>query len=138
MSTTKTPTITTKGLLLFLFGCIVTRVAVGLVAMKFGDVSLRIGKHTNGQPPTLLQLLGGIYAVISVTMAVLYFTGWRTGAGPETFGGKIWWNDHRIVHATLYLLFAILALQRKKYAWTVLIVDAVYGLIVFLVHHYSK
>lgn len=131
-------TLTTKGLLLFLFGCIVTRVAIGMIAMKFGDVSLRAGSKTKGQPPTLLQLLGGIYALIAITMTVLYFTGWRAGTGPETFGGKIWWNDHRIVHALMYLLFAILALQRKKYAWAVLIVDAAYGLIVFLIHHYSK
>jgi len=129
---------TTKGLLLFLFGCIVTRVAISMVAMKFGDVSLGIGKdRKRGQPPTLLQVLGGMYALIAVSMTVLYFTGWRT-TGPEVFGGKIWWNDHRIVHSLMYLLFAILALQRKKYAWIVLLVDAIYGLIVFLVHYYSK
>lgn len=66
----------------------------------------------------------------------IYTLGLRK-SGPEVFGEKIWWNNLRPVHAAMYVLFSIAAIQKKSYAWTFLLSDAVIGLISFLVHHYG-
>jgi hypothetical protein len=54
----------------------------------------------------------------------------------EVFGEKIWWNDLRPIHGTLYLLFAYYAIRGSKYAWTILLVDVLFGLIAFFIHHF--
>lgn len=122
--------ITTKGLLLFLLGCIPMRFVLALIA-------LYIGNKVIVNSFTVLQSMGVVFALISMAMIILYFTKLRQ-RGPEVFGGSIWWNDHRIVHGMLYMLFAIMALQKKPYAWKVLVIDAIYGLIVFLSHHFYR
>ena len=55
--------------------------------------------------------------------------------GGEVFGSKIWWNDLRPIHASLYILFALLALKKNKYSWVPLLVDVTFGLLVFINHH---
>lgn len=110
----------TKRLLLFLIGCIGARIAITLLA-KYGS---RI----------VLTLLACFALIVSIGFMTIYLTGSRK-TGPETFGDKIWWNDIRPVHACLYFLFAILAFQQKKYAWVILAIDVVIGLLAFIIFH---
>jgi hypothetical protein len=72
-----------------------------------------------------LPMLGWLY---------IYFISPRT-TGPEMFGDIIWWNEIRIVHALLYLLFIIYAIQKKSFSYIVLIVDVIVGLIAFTLFH---
>tara|TARA_B100000989_G_C19491824_1_gene450171 strand:+ start:308 stop:649 length:342 start_codon:yes stop_codon:yes gene_type:complete len=51
-------------------------------------------------------------------------------------GGKIWWNKLRPVHGVMYLLFSIYSYKKEVFAWKILFVDAVLGLIFWLNHHY--
>ena len=74
----------------------------------------------------LLPAFGFIY---------IYLTDSRK-TGPEVFGGKIWWNDLRPLHAILYLLFSYNAINGDTNAWIYLLVDVVFGLASFLVHHF--
>jgi hypothetical protein len=52
-------------------------------------------------------------------------------------GEKIWWNNLRPIHAILYILFAISAINKKSYSWIFLLIDVILGLTMFLYHHYS-
>jgi len=56
----------------------------------------------------------------------------------EVYGDKIWWNDIRIIHGILYLYFAYLAINKNKNAWKVLLIDALFGLIMFIRFHYNN
>ena len=63
--------------------------------------------------------------------------GWRK-TGVEVGGESIWWNDLRPVHAFMYGLFALLALNGvKEHAWKVLLLDTIIGLLAFTQHHFG-
>jgi hypothetical protein len=109
-----------KHLLLFLVGCIGTRILLVFLAKLY--------------PEYIMYLTLGI----GIGFFYFYFSGSRP-FGPETFGDKIWWNDLRPIHGCLYILFSILAFQGNKDAWKVLGLDVIIGLSSFLVfHHFIK
>ena len=108
--------------LLFLIGCIGTR-----------SFFVYLAKNAN---KNVLNIMAIIAFFIGLSFIYLYFTNGRK-TGPEVFGDKIWWNDLRIVHGILYLLFTVSVLILKnKDAWIFLAIDVTIGLISFIIHHY--
>lgn len=109
-----------KQLLLFLLGCIGVRLLFVTLAKNID--------------PNYLPYLG--YAALAPVIGWLYiyFISPRN-TGPEVFGGTIWWNQLRPVHAALYSLFALYAIQKKSYAYVPLLVDVTFGLASFLIFH---
>ena len=112
-----------KRLLLFLFGCIGVR-SLFVVIAKYIDIKY-------------LPYLGYLALLPAIGFIYIFLTGSRQ-TGTETFGDKIWWNNLRPIHATLYILFAYNAIIGNKQAWIYLLVDVLIGLISFLVYHYLK
>lgn len=110
-----------KRFLLFLFGCIPTRLLIMYVAKI---VSLQY-----------LPILGYLALLPAIGFIYLYISGARP-SGPETFGDKIWWNQLRPIHALFYILFAYNAIHKVKSAWLYLMYDVVLGLSSFLIYHY--
>ena len=111
-----------KRILLFLFGCIPTRILIMLIAKTY----------TN-----LLQYMSLPAAIISIGFALIYIFKLRN-TGPEVFGDRIWWNDLRPIHSILWALFAITAYQKLSYAWIFLLIDIIIGLTAFLYFHFYK
>jgi hypothetical protein len=112
----------TRRLLLFLFGCIGSRVALTYVAATAS--------------PTLLTYMAVGAAAIAIGFTAIYLFGLRP-TGPEVFGERIWWNDMRPIHAALYALFAYTAYTGDRRAWRFLAVDTAIGLAAFLHHHFA-
>lgn len=110
-----------KRFLLFLFGCIGTRILLVLIA-----------KYINLQ---YLPYMGYLAILVSVGFFFHYFAGTRK-TGVEVMGDKIWWNDLRPVHGTIYLLFAYYAIHKNRDAWIFLAVDVTFGFISFITYHY--
>jgi hypothetical protein len=110
-------------ILLFLIGCIGLRTALVFIA-----------KNTSVE---YLPYLGYLALIPVLGWMNIYFIQGRD-TGPEVFGGKIWWNQLRPVHAMLYGLFALYAIQKKSYAYIPLAVDVVFGLVSFLVYHNTQ
>ena len=54
----------------------------------------------------------------------------------ETIGAPIWWNHLRPVHALLYLVSAIMALQENKRAYMPIVIDTLFGLVAFTCYHF--
>ena len=82
-----------------------------------------------------LKLLGIFYSIIGLNIGYTYFSDSRL-TGPEVFGGKIWWHNHRIIFSIIWLTFAYFALIKKNnIAWKVLSLDVIYGIIIFTYHH---
>ena len=52
------------------------------------------------------------------------------------FGGKVWWNNMRLVHSIIYLLFSICAITKKSWSWYILLVDVVIGFVAFVFHYF--
>ena len=109
--------------LLFLFGCIFVRFLFVLVAKYISKEYL----------PYL-----GIIALFPAIGFIIIYLGNLRKTGAEVFGVKIWWNDLRPIHASLYLLFALLAFKKNKYSWIPLLVDVLIGLFSFLFYHSKK
>jgi len=111
-----------KRFLLFLLLCIPIRIIFVLVAKTINKKYLPYG--------------GYIGLIISIGFAYIYIFNKRK-TGNETFGKKIWWNNLRPIHSLLYLIFAYLAINKKKTAYIPLLFDVIIGLISFLIYHYS-
>ncbi len=110
-----------KRFLLFLIGCIGTRLLLVYAAKNVG--------------PRLLPYMGYIALIPAIGFTYIYMTGSRPTGG-ETFGQKIWWNNLRPLHALLYGLFAFSAINRNAGSWKILLLDVLIGLVSFLLHHY--
>ena len=110
-----------KRFLLFLFGCIGMRSLFVILAKNASEKYLKYMGYL-----ALIPAIGFIY---------IYLTGSRQ-TGAEVFGGKIWWNNLRPLHALLYLLFAYNAILGIKIAWIYLLIDVIIGLMSFIIFHY--
>ena len=91
-----------------------------------------IAKYINTK---YLKYLGYIALLPATGFMYIYLSGSRK-TGAETFGEKIWWNDLRPIHSILYFLFSYNAIIGNKQSWMYLLVDVLFGLINFLIHHY--
>jgi len=111
-----------KRFLLFLLLCIPIRIIFVLVAKTINK--------------KYLPYCGYIGLIISIGFAYIYIFNKRK-TGNETFGKKIWWNSLRPIHSLIYLIFAYLAINKKKTAYIPLLFDVIIGLISFLIYHYS-
>ena len=112
-----------KRFLLFLIGCIGIRSIFVLVA-KYASTYY-------------LQLLGYLALLPAIGFIYIYLTGSRQ-VGAEVFGEKIWWNNLRPIHASLYLLFAYNAINGNKMAYQYLLIDVIIGLTAFVAFHYKN
>ena len=110
-----------KRFLLFIFGCIGTR-------LFFVYLAKTINIH-------YLPLLGYLALLPAFGFLYIYFTNTRK-TGAEVFGDKIWWNNLRPIHAFFYLLFAYSAINKVENAWLYLLADVILGLTSFTTHHY--
>ena len=108
---------------LFLFGCIGSRILFTILAA-----------FSKGW---VLQLLGIIALIPVIGWLYIIFIGERD-TGLEVFGGKIWWQKLRPIHALLWAFFAYLAIMGNNKAWIALAVDTTFGLTSFLAHHWSE
>ncbi len=110
----------TKRIILFLFGCMLTRFMLVWIAYRY---------------PKLLPLMGYLAIIPAIGFALIYISGSRK-TGPEVFGDVIWWNNLRPIHAILFAIFAYMAINKQKdHAWKILLIDAVIGLMAFIIHH---
>lgn len=112
-----------KRFLLFLFGCLGTRLFLVYLAKNL----------TN----KLLQIMGYICLIPAFGFAYIYLTDSRK-TGAEVFNDKIWWNNLRPIHSILYFIFSYLAITNSRNAFIPLFVDWTIGLVSFLLYHYSS
>lgn len=111
--------LTSQRFSLFLL-CLSTRFMFAYIAYKYVE---------------LLPIMGLLALIPALGFAVIYIGDLRK-IGLEVNGEQIWWNDLRPFHASLYFLFAILAMKKSKHAWKVLALDATIGFFSFLIHHH--
>lgn len=109
-----------KRFLLFLIGCIGIR-----------SLFVYIAKNVNTQ---LLMYMGYLTLIPAIGFFYIYLSGVRQ-TGAEVFGEKIWWNNLRLIHAILYLLFAYNAINKNPNSWIYLLIDVTFGLFSFLIFH---
>lgn len=108
--------------LLFLIGCIGTRVAFAALAAYI--------------PLSYLPYLGYLAIIPAIGFLYIFITGARA-TGAEVFGERIWWNFLRPVHAAIYLGFAYNAINKNTNSWMWLGADVLLGLVAFLIKHWS-
>jgi hypothetical protein len=112
-----------KRFLLFLIGCIGMR-----------SLFVIIAKHSSVQ---VLKYLGYLALLPVIGFIYIFATNSRE-TGAEVFGGKIWWNKLRPLHALFYALFAYNAIIGNRHAWIYLLIDVIVGLFSFLIFHFKN
>lgn len=113
-----------KRFLLFLLGCIPTRILLTYLV------------HT--LPPKYLKILGYLLLFPAIGFTYIYLTNSRKTGG-ETFGSPIWWNSLRPIHAILYASAAYYAINNmNKKAAIALGIDVTLGVSSFLYYHYTN
>jgi hypothetical protein len=110
-----------KRFILFLIGCIGLRTLFVLIAKNIDN--------------DMLPYLGYLAILPALGFMYIYLTDSRK-TGQEVFGEKIWWNHLRPIHSLLYFAFAYSAIMKKSYSWIFLLIDVVFGLVMFLSNHY--
>ena len=109
-----------NNILIFLLGCITMRLLLVYISTII--------------PSNKLKFFSIPLFIISLSFMYLYFTNGRLNA-PEA-NGVTWWSNLRIIHGVLLLAAAIYALQKKKLVWVPLLIDVLFGLSAFLIHHF--
>jgi hypothetical protein len=110
-----------KRIMLFLVGCMGARLFLVYLAYKL--------------PIFWLKIMGIFGILISIGFFSIFWFGLRKNNGIMG-DNKIWWNSLRPFHALTYLIFGILALMSiQKYAWIVLLIDVLVGLLAFTIHY---
>lgn len=99
---------------LFALGCIPSRTLIALWAK-------------DNQPTWFIA----IAALVALSFFRLWLNPELRPVGVETFGKPIWWNQMRIIHAILWMSFALAALQGRDWAWKLLALDVILGLASF-------
>ena len=112
-----------KRFALFLIGCMGARLSLAIIAKNIDT--------------KYLKYMGYLLLLPAFGFMFIYLTGIRK-TGAEVFGEKIWWNNLRPLHAILYLLFSINAINGNRNSWLYLLLDVFIGLIAFLIHHFYK
>ena len=110
-----------KRFILFLIGCIGLRTLFFLIAKNIDN--------------DMLPYLGFLAILPAIGFMYIYLTDSRK-TGQEVFGQKIWWNHLRPIHSLLYFAFAYSSIMKKSYSWIFLLIDVVFGLVMFLLNHY--
>ena len=107
-----------KILLYFIFGCLLSRIILVLIAKYINNKYLPYMSLF-----TLIIGVGFIYT--SIINKKIGF-----------FGSKIWWNNYRLIHSFNYALFSIQAFLLYNKAWIILFIDAILGLIFFINNYF--
>jgi hypothetical protein len=111
-----------KRFLLFLFGCILVRTILVIIAKTHQEY---------------LPAMGCLAFIPAIGFFYIYANNKRQ-TGDEVFGSQIWWNDLRPIHGLLYTLFGISAIQQNPNSWIILLFDVIIGFVAFLHFHYSE
>ena len=109
-----------KRIMLFLLGCIPARILLVYIA-----------KHYQISPWRELLIL--FTTIVSIGFLTIYLFGLRK-TGSEVFGDVIWWNNLRPVHGLLYGLFAYIYYKNHDYAWKILGIDVIIGILAFIIN----
>jgi hypothetical protein len=112
-----------KSIILFLIGCIGSRLTFALLA-KYIFIEY-------------LPYLGIISLIPIIGWLYIIFIGKRD-TGFEVFGDKIWWKDLRPIHTLLWATFSYMAITGNRKAWIVLLIDTLFGISAFLVYHWQQ
>ena len=97
-----------KRFALFLIGCMGARLSLAIIAKNIDT--------------KYLKYMGYLLLLPAFGFMFIYLTGIRK-TGAEVFGEKIWWNNLRPLHAILYLLFSLNAINGNKNSWLYLLLD---------------
>lgn len=110
-------------IVIFLSGCIVSRLGLTYLS-KIVDKKW-------------LRRIGIVTLIPAFGFILIYLFGLRKTGG-EVFGDKIWWNNLRPIHGFLYLLFSILAIIGYNKSWIILLIDTLFGLLMFSNYHINN
>jgi hypothetical protein len=104
---------------LFVFGCLGTR----FLFMYLSKIS----------KPKNLPIYGVIGLLIGLGLIYNFLFKTRpTGLESSAKDNKIWWNNLRPIHGTLYLLFAYYAINKNKNAYIFLLIDLIVAIIAYI------
>ena len=115
--------IKTKRFLMFLIGCMGSRFLLTYIVKIINT--------------DYLKYISFITGIIGLSFIYIYFFGSDLADKQLNWVGekKIWWNDLRIVHGSLYLLFSYMAFNQNKDAWLILLIDTLIGLVSWTKYH---
>lgn len=120
-----------KRFTMFLLGCIATRLGLSYLIN-------RLNTDENYYMNIVKIIVIGFLTIASIGFITIFINGWRK-VGQETQGNPIWWNSLRPIHSILYGISAFYLYQgNNKIASKIIFADTIFGLLSFIIYHYSQ
>jgi small-conductance mechanosensitive channel len=113
-----------KRILLFLIGCMGTQLLLALLSKNVSD--------------DILYKMGIIALFFAITSIYMFFNDERKTGTKVISGATVWWHSLRPVHAILYFLFAYYAINKKKNAWKILLINTLISFFAWYLHYYQS
>jgi hypothetical protein len=116
--------------LLFLLGCIPVRLLLVACAIYLSSNPIQLVNHSRLNYMHKLNLKN-IFSVICVLIGIGFIISFINGKTTGFFGGRVWWNYLRLIHAINFISYGIYSLQGYKWALFILLLDIIIGMLGF-------
>lgn len=105
---------------IYIFGCLLIRLLF-IIIVKFVNIKY-------------LPFFG----IITLILSILFIRSFIKNKKVGFFGGKVWWNNLRLFHSIMYLIFSICSFYKIPSSYIILIFDLLIGLLFFINNYFIK
>ena len=109
-----------KILFIFFFACFPVRLLLAYIVKHLSNKAL---------------IYSGYLAIVISLLFIKSYLEYKPNLSIGAFGGKVWWENMRALHASIYLLYGLLSIKKYNKSWIVLLIDAFLGAIAFSYHY---
>ena len=111
---------------LFFGVCVIVRSVIAVLAWWLGQLANK----------NFLRAMGCVFLIPMFGFFIRHASYDTSQVG--AFGGNVWWNKMRLVHALMYRTFGILAIAGFPQAYVILVIDVVLGTIATTNHYIAQ
>lgn len=116
-------------ILLFIFLCFPVRLLIAFFAKFLQNNSIK-KKHLQS---TTIQY---IFILFTLIIGISFINNWFINKQVGGFGGKVWWKNLRLIHGINFILYSILSIMNVKNAYKLLFMDALIGILSFILNYF--
>lgn len=116
-------------ILLFIFLCFPVRILIAFFAKILQNNSIK-NKYLQ------ISTIKYIFSLFTLIIGISFINNWFINKQVSGFGGKVWWQNLRLIHGINFILYSILSIMNIKNAYKLLFMDVLMGLLSFILNYF--